>query len=186
MVENLLTEWGGKSASLSGPTHLWNLLKMTTLLVYLALLFYLAPENMPKKKKKIIPNFTMWNRNQKSLSKINSEKINQDLQCVWAVLLCDKPRRWYRLQYSWLWGLLTTAKCSRRPSRLPAPTKAIMASLAPRWSFLGGLSELTPLLLHSGSKWLKPAKNKITWIKISKNQNDFMKTSFFPKYQLFF
>ena len=38
-MENLLIEWGGKSASLFGPTHLWNLLKIT------ALLFYLAPES---------------------------------------------------------------------------------------------------------------------------------------------
>ena len=30
----------------NGPTHLWNLLKINTLLVYLALLFYLAPESI--------------------------------------------------------------------------------------------------------------------------------------------
>ena len=44
-MENLLIECGGKSASLFGPTHLWNLLKITTLIVYLALLVYLAPES---------------------------------------------------------------------------------------------------------------------------------------------
>ena len=35
-VENLLIELGGKSVSLFGANHLWNLLKITTLLVYLA------------------------------------------------------------------------------------------------------------------------------------------------------
>ena len=40
----MLIEWGGKNASLFGPTHSRNLLKITTLFVYLALLFYLAPE----------------------------------------------------------------------------------------------------------------------------------------------
>ena len=45
-VENLLIEQVGKSVSLFGPTHLWNLLKKTTLLVYLALLkVYLTPES---------------------------------------------------------------------------------------------------------------------------------------------
>ena len=37
-MENLLIEQGRKSVGLFGPTHLWNLLKMTTLLVYLVLL----------------------------------------------------------------------------------------------------------------------------------------------------
>ena len=43
--ENLLIKQGGKSVSLFGPTYLWNLLKITTLLDYLALLVYLAPES---------------------------------------------------------------------------------------------------------------------------------------------
>ena len=44
-MENLLIEQGGKSVSLFGSTHLCNLLKITTLLIYLALLFYLVPES---------------------------------------------------------------------------------------------------------------------------------------------
>ena len=44
-MENLLIEQGGKSVSLFGPTYLWNLLRITTLFVYLALLVYLAPES---------------------------------------------------------------------------------------------------------------------------------------------
>ena len=50
-MENLLIEKGGKSARLFGPTHLLNLLKIRTLLVYLALLFYLASESTVKKDK---------------------------------------------------------------------------------------------------------------------------------------
>ena len=42
-VENLLIKQSEKSVSLFGPTYLWNLLKITTLLVYLALIVYLAP-----------------------------------------------------------------------------------------------------------------------------------------------
>ena len=41
----MLIKQGGKSVSLFGPTYLWNLLKITTLLVYLALLVYLVPES---------------------------------------------------------------------------------------------------------------------------------------------
>ena len=41
----MLIEQRGKSVSLFGPTHLLNLLKITTLHVYLALLVYLAPES---------------------------------------------------------------------------------------------------------------------------------------------
>ena len=50
-LENLLIQQGRKSVSLFGPIHFWNLLKITTLLVYLAtiiylaLLVYLAPES---------------------------------------------------------------------------------------------------------------------------------------------
>ena len=51
-MENLLIEQGGKSVSLFGPTHLWNLLKITTLLVYL------APES---KVKQVDKKSAVWN-----------------------------------------------------------------------------------------------------------------------------
>ena len=41
----MLIEQGGKIVSLFGPTYLWNLLKISTLLAHLALLIYLAPES---------------------------------------------------------------------------------------------------------------------------------------------
>ena len=55
-MENLIIEQGGKSVSLFGPTHLRNLLKVTTLLVYLALLvnWHLRVDRLKEKTSIII------------------------------------------------------------------------------------------------------------------------------------
>ena len=83
-MENLLIEWGGKSASLFGPTHLWNLLKITTVLVYLALFFYLAPESNVWKRSSL----KSWVRKPKlNNSKPNAEYTNK----VLLIPLMAKP-----------------------------------------------------------------------------------------------
>ena len=106
-VENLLIQWGGKSASLFGPTHLWNFLKITTLLVYLPLLFYLAPEStkgqeilkwiyevvaLPKiwtkKLEKFCP-YTIWQNFSKYIHSEISWPLHNSLNT--AKLVCYRP-----------------------------------------------------------------------------------------------